>query len=145
VGSEIDKPEEERQTVEASAEEAGSERRQEPRVSVDIWIRQEFGHDVSYTHTADISTGGVQFDHGFPHPLGTEVELCFSLPGDPHEFKVAAEVVGSGLRQDLPVTHLRFLKMTVDEYVLLTRFVRGQLEPGAPEQPDQTKLEEEEP
>jgi hypothetical protein len=133
VSSDQDKPADPA-AVDEGADEAdessASDRRQEPRVSVDLWIRQEYGHDVSYTHTADISTGGIQFDHGFPHPVGTEVELRFALPGEQHEFKVAAEVVGSGLRRERPVTHLRFLKMTVDEYVLLTRFVRGQLEPG---------------
>jgi hypothetical protein len=127
----------------SEAEETGSERRQEPRVPVDLWIRQEYGHDVSYTHTADISTGGMQFDHGFPHPIGTEVELRFALPGAEHEFKVAAEVVASGLRRERPVTHLRFLKMTVDEDVLLTRFVRGQLKPGEQSRADRGEEDDE--
>jgi hypothetical protein len=99
------------------------DRRIDTRVPVDLWVKQEHEGEFSFSHTADLSPGGVKLDFGLPEPIGTVLALRFRLPGTEHEFNVKAEIVATGWQQDHPTTSLRFLEMTVDEYVIITRFV----------------------
>ena len=58
------------------------DRRESPRVSLELWMEELAGEDVYFRRTGNVSEGGVYFDRALPHELGTEVTLKFSLPGD---------------------------------------------------------------
>ncbi len=40
------------------------------------------GGDLYFHVSGDLSEGGAFFDRAIPHPVGTEVEVVFILPGD---------------------------------------------------------------
>ena len=106
-----------------AAERRQSDRRFDDRVPVRIWVDEERGRERCLRRTADLSPGGLQLDLGLPRPVGSRMRLKFSLPGTPHAFDVVAEVVSSSWPEDRPITNVRFLNLSGEEHILLTRFI----------------------
>ncbi|MFH1811810.1 MAG: PilZ domain-containing protein [Pseudomonadota bacterium] len=104
-------------------EDREAERRLETRVDVDLWVDQHHASEKTFCRAVDISPGGLRFDLGLAHEVGTIVNLRFSLPGDELPIEVKAEVVGAGWHGNRPVTHLRFVDLSGDNHVRITRFV----------------------
>ncbi len=69
------------------------ERRQSPRVEVDLWIEEQQGSTTSFRWTGNISSGGLFFENTIPHPLGTTVKLKFQLPGSKEIISVTGKTV----------------------------------------------------
>ena len=98
-------------TGKSAAERRRGERRGLRRIPVELWVRQEVEREVCLCRAADLSVGGMQFDYGLPHPIGTQVKLRFSLPGAPRPIEVAAEVVAASWTGRTPTTNLRFIDL----------------------------------
>ncbi len=98
------------------------ERRGHERVSVEIWLEEQLGEEILFRRSGNISAGGVQLDRGFPKPVGTQVRLSFSLPGDSRLIEVTAEVVGSEVSGDQMNTHLQFVDISDADTQRLERF-----------------------
>jgi hypothetical protein len=114
-----------------SKDEAGTDdRRLETRVDVDLWVDQQHASEKTYCRAVDISPGGLRFDLGLAHAVGTIVHLRFTLPGDTTPVEVKAEVVGAEWRGNRPVTHLRFVDLSGDNHVRITRFVENSSAPS---------------
>ncbi len=101
------------------------ERRLDDRVAVEIWFEEELGEEMSLRRTANLSPGGVQFDRGLPHPLGSKVRLCFSLPGEDYVFKLLAEVKAATWEDDRPLTNLEFLDLSGDDHIRISKFIEA--------------------
>jgi hypothetical protein len=100
-----------------------TERRLDARVPVDMWITAERDQERSYSHSADLSAGGMAIDCGWPHPIGTQVTLRFMLPGTEYEFNTEGEVVGASWVEGRPVTNLRFTNLSGDEHILISKYL----------------------
>lgn len=100
-----------------------TDRRLDARVPVDMWITAERDEERSYSHSADLSPGGMAIDCGWPHPIGTQVTLRFMLPGTQYVFNVAAEVVGANWIEGRPVTNFRFSSLSGDEHILISKYL----------------------
>ena len=59
----------------------GDERRAHPRERVAITMELTAGNDLYFHVSGDLSQGGAFFNRAIPHPIGTEVDLTFQLPG----------------------------------------------------------------
>jgi hypothetical protein len=72
-----------------------SDRRQDRRVPIDLWIEAEEGDDTYFHRAANLSVGGAYFTQTVPQKLGTQAHLKFGLPGDEAEIHCRGEIVSS--------------------------------------------------
>lgn len=74
---------------------AARERRATPRVEVELDCEERHEGTRFFRITKDLSTFGLSTRSGFPHELGTRLDLRLYLPDDPQDpVCVQAEVVG---------------------------------------------------
>jgi hypothetical protein len=103
----------------------GIQRRQVPRVNLELWMEEISGEDVYFRHTGNVSEGGVYFDRAIPHPLGTTVTLKFALPGDREMFVARGQVVhGAGSSDGLGMA-IMFISIEGDGKKRLKSHLRG--------------------
>jgi hypothetical protein len=69
-----------------------NERRRQSRLPIEIWMEEVSGDDVYFRRTSNISEGGVFFDRAIPHPVGTVLNLRFTLPDHPDLLEARGEV-----------------------------------------------------
>ncbi len=72
-----------------------SDRRQDRRVPIDLWIEAEEGPDTYFHRAANLSVGGAYFTQTVPQKLGTQAQLKFGLPGDETEIHCRGEIVSA--------------------------------------------------
>jgi hypothetical protein len=72
------------------------ERRDGPRIPLELWMEELAGDDVYFRRTGNVGEGGVFFDSAIPHERGTMLTLKFTLPGD-KEMVVARGKVVNGM------------------------------------------------
>ena len=101
------------------------ERRRAVRVSVVIPIEVRDARGFSLHSCSDLSVGGVYFDRAIPHPVGSRVELSFSLPGDDRVIVCAGEVA------NVPDAHaygmgVQFLDLSPADEAMIYEFIGGQ-------------------
>ena len=77
------------------------ERRQAERISLEMWVEERTERDRYFRRAGNLSRGGLRLDHTIPLPLGTKVNLTFTLPGDSAPVQVAAEIVSNAGPDDL--------------------------------------------
>jgi hypothetical protein len=78
----------------------GADRRDTPRVNLELWMEELSGEDVYFRRTGNVSIGGAYFDTPFPYEPGTEVTLKFGLPGSREMVVARGKVVSRGRGQD---------------------------------------------
>lgn len=88
-----------------------AQRREFPRVPLELWMEEVAGDDVYFRRTGNISEGGVYFDRAIPHALGTVVTLKFALPGDREMVVARGKVVNAADRQDGLGMSVRFVSI----------------------------------
>ncbi|MBN2360917.1 MAG: PilZ domain-containing protein [Deltaproteobacteria bacterium] len=116
-----------RATAEGTASERRrGERRSLRRITVELWVRQEYEREICLCRAADLSVGGMQFDYGLPHPVGTQVELRFALPGVEQRIEVSAEIIAASWTGRTPTTNLRFLDLSDENRRHLRAFLATQ-------------------
>jgi hypothetical protein len=93
-----------------------------------VKLRVEIG-PAEFLHvcqTADISESGALLRSKRLLPLHSELDLSFSLPGDPRVIEVRARVVRHAEEDGRPIgLGVRFTEMGDEERALLTRFIAG--------------------
>jgi uncharacterized protein (TIGR02266 family) len=82
------------------AEETG-ERRGEPRVPIEMWVEETTGSERYFRRAGNLSRGGLRLEHTIPLPVGTVVNLTFTLPGDKTPVAVSGEIVSAAAPEDL--------------------------------------------
>src|SRR5205823_5153246 len=61
---------------------AGEERRGAARIPIEMWVEETTGSERYYRRAGNLSRGGLRLEHTIPLPVGTSVNLTFTLPGD---------------------------------------------------------------
>ncbi|MBI3186189.1 MAG: PilZ domain-containing protein [Myxococcales bacterium] len=72
---------------------SADDKRKQRRIPVDLWIEVERGGELYYQRATNLSVGGAYFAQTIPLPLGTVVDLRFTLPGEEHQIGCKGEIV----------------------------------------------------
>ena len=80
---------------------SGSERRESPRIPVEMWVEESTERELYFQRSANLSVGGIFLENTIPHPKGTVVNLQFTLPGDTTPIKVRGEIVNAAASDEL--------------------------------------------
>lgn len=92
----------------------GKDRRDTPRVNLELWMEELNGEDVYFRRTGNVSIGGAYFDTPFPYEPGTEVTLKFGLPGSREMVVARGTVVSRGRGQDGLGMGVKFISIEGD-------------------------------
>jgi len=74
---------------------AETDRRGGPRIPIEMWVEETTNSERYFRRAGNLSRGGLRLDHTIPLPIGTVVNLTFTLPGDSAPVKVAGEIVST--------------------------------------------------
>lgn len=74
---------------------AAEDKRRQRRIPVELWIEVEGEGALYYQRASNLSVGGAYFTQTFPLPVGTKVQLRFSLPGDERQIECGGEIVNA--------------------------------------------------
>lgn len=103
---------------------AGQDRRAHPRHEVAITMELTAGNDLYFHVSGNLSKGGAFFNRAIPHPVGTEVELTFQMPGDDGPpIRCKGEVVNIPDDNDGLGMGVRFIDMPKDDQERIAEFV----------------------
>ncbi len=94
-----------------------SERREDNRIEIELWMEEVSGDDLYFRRAGNLSAGGVYFDAAIPHTAGTVITLKFSLPdtpGEDHMIHAKAEVISNGHEAKGVGMGLKFLSVEGD-------------------------------
>jgi uncharacterized protein (TIGR02266 family) len=90
--------------------EVAQERRDGPRIPLEMWVEETTGSERYFRRAGNLSRGGLRLEHTIPLPVGTKVNLTFTLPGDKAPIEVTGEIVSATAPEDLRMgvkfTHL---------------------------------------
>jgi uncharacterized protein (TIGR02266 family) len=101
-----------RDTIRAMAEVA-EERRGGPRIPIEMWVEETTGSERYFRRAGNLSRGGLRLEHTIPLPVGTNVNLTFTLPGDKEPIEVTGEIVSAAPPEDLRMG-VKFTKLNED-------------------------------
>lgn len=99
--------------------ELGEERRGAARIPVEMWVEETTGSERYFRRAGNLSRGGLRLEHTIPLPVGTTVNLTFTLPGENVPVSVTGQIVSATPPEDL--------RMGV-KFVDLTEQARTQIE-----------------
>ena len=103
------------------AEEIG-ERRGEPRVPIEMWVEETTGSERYFRRAGNLSRGGLRLEHTIPLPVGTIVNLTFTLPGDKTPVAVSGEIVSAAAPEELRMG-VKFLDPTPEALERIDAFL----------------------
>src|SRR5262249_59895511 len=72
-----------------------ADRRGGPRIPIEMWVEETTDSERYFRRAGNLSRGGLRLDHTIPLPLGTVVNLTFTLPGDSAPVQVHGEIVST--------------------------------------------------
>jgi uncharacterized protein (TIGR02266 family) len=107
---------------EVDGEQAAGERRETPRIPVEMWVEESTERELYFQRSANISVGGIFLENTIPHPKGTVVNLQFTLPGDTVPIKVRGEIVNAAASDELGMG-IKFLEVEVSAERRIADFV----------------------
>src|SRR5579872_359092 len=71
------------------------ERREGPRIPIEMWVEETTESERYFRRAGNLSRGGLGLDHTIPLPLGTIVNLTFTLPGDSSAVQISGVIVST--------------------------------------------------
>ena len=89
------------------------ERREGPRIPIEMWVEETTASERYFRRAGNLSRGGLGLDHTIPLPLGTIVNLTFTLPGDSSPVQVAGEIVSTAGPDELRMG-VKFINLTAE-------------------------------
>jgi uncharacterized protein (TIGR02266 family) len=98
------------------------ERRGEPRIPIEMWVEEITGSERYYRRANNLSRGGLRLDHTIPLPLGTVVNLTFTLPGDKAPVEVRGEIVSAAAPEELRMG-VKFIDLSPDARTRIDAFL----------------------
>jgi uncharacterized protein (TIGR02266 family) len=101
----------------------GSERRESPRIPVEMWVEESTERELYFQRSANLSVGGIFLENTIPHPKGTVVNLQFTLPGDTQPIKVRGEIVNAAASDELGMG-IKFLEVGPEDQRRISEFVQ---------------------
>jgi hypothetical protein len=88
-----------------------SERREGPRIPIEMWVEETTESERYFRRAGNLGRGGLGLDHTIPLPLGTVVNLTFTLPGDAGPVKIKGEIVSTAGPEELRMG-VKFIHIT---------------------------------
>jgi hypothetical protein len=85
----------------ASGPTSDGERREGPRIPIEMWVEETTESERYFRRAGNLSRGGLGLDHTIPLPLGTVVNLTFTLPGDSSAVRISGEIVSTAGLEEL--------------------------------------------
>jgi c-di-GMP-binding flagellar brake protein YcgR len=85
----------------ASGPMSDGERREGPRIPIEMWVEETTASERYFRRAGNLSRGGLGLDHTIPLPIGTVVNLTFTLPGDANAVTIAGEIVSTAGPEEL--------------------------------------------
>jgi uncharacterized protein (TIGR02266 family) len=79
----------------------GEERRLGPRIPIEMWVEETTDSERYFRRAGNLSRGGLGLDHTIPLPIGTTVNLTFTLPGDSGPVKLSGQIVSTAGPEEL--------------------------------------------
>jgi uncharacterized protein (TIGR02266 family) len=73
--------------------ERTKERRASVRLPVEMWVEDITDGGVVHRRAGNLSMGGLYLDQTIPLPIGTEIRLRFTLPGDSTAVTMTGRIV----------------------------------------------------
>ena len=104
------------------SEASGEERRASLRAPMRFRLRRADTSDALDSREGNISLGGFAW-HGAALSVGTQVEVCFTLPGSSEEFRVRGQVLNVSYGARGTSAHARFLDLPADVEQRIARYL----------------------
>jgi uncharacterized protein (TIGR02266 family) len=101
---------------------AAEERRGGPRIPIEMWVEETTGSERYFRRAGNLSRGGLRLEHTIPLPIGTVVNLTFTLPGDKTPVDVSGEIVSAAAPEDLRMG-VKFVDPTPDARAKIDAFL----------------------
>ena len=108
----------------AAAVEAESDRRDSPRVRVQLMVRDPVLGGSFEPREGNLSLGGIYFTAPHP-PSGPSLEIRLIVPGAREEVIVRGEVLHVSRSRSAFGTRVRFVGLSLDAELAIARFVEG--------------------
>ena len=97
----------------SSGPTADGERREGPRIPIEMWVEETTESERYFRRAGNLSRGGLGLDHTIPLPLGTLVNLTFTLPGDSNAVRISGEIVSTAGLEELRMG-VKFINISDD-------------------------------
>jgi uncharacterized protein (TIGR02266 family) len=104
------------------------DRRSGPRVPVQMWVEESSPDGLYFQRSANLSPGGMYLENTVPHPVGTLVNLKFTLPDGGPALEVRGEIVNAATDEQDFGMGLRFVDLPAETAERIARYVG---KPGA--------------
>jgi len=98
------------------------ERRGGPRIPIEMWVEETTGSERYFRRAGNLSRGGLRLEHTIPLPVGTHVNLTFTLPGDKSPIEVAGEIVSAAGPEELRMG-VKFVSPSADALAKIDAFL----------------------
>ena len=108
------------------------ERREWPRIPVEMWVEESTDRELYFQRGANISIGGIYLQRTIPHTRGTVINMQFTLPGDATPIKVRGEIVNVGETADELGMGVKFLDLADADRQRVESFIRRMAAQKAP-------------
>jgi uncharacterized protein (TIGR02266 family) len=102
--------------------EVAEERRGGPRIPIEMWVEETTGSERYFRRAGNLSRGGLRLEHTIPLPVGTSVNLTFTLPGDKAPIEVTGEIVSAAPPEDLRMG-VKFTNLSQDALTKIEAFL----------------------
>jgi uncharacterized protein (TIGR02266 family) len=96
-----------------------NERRNAVRVPVEMWVEESNDRELYFQRSANLSIGGMFLENTVPHPVGTVINIKFTLPGDTVKVMAKAQIVNASDSDSALGMGLKFidLETSVEERI----------------------------
>jgi len=102
------------------------ERRGGPRVPIEMWVEETTGSERYFRRAGNLSRGGLRLEHTIPLPVGTTVNLTFTLPGDKAPVEVVGQIVSATPPEDLRMG-VKFVELAAEAQARIDAFLDASL------------------
>jgi uncharacterized protein (TIGR02266 family) len=88
-----------------------------------MWVEETSKDGLYFQRSANLSPGGIYLENTVPHPVGTVINLKFTLPDEGMPIQVRAEIVNAATGDCDFGMGLRFVDLPADTAERIARFV----------------------
>jgi len=92
-------------------------------VPVRMWVEESGPQGLYFQRSANLSAGGIFLERTIPHPVGTIVNLAFTLPDEGAKLEVRAEIVNAASEDEALGMGLRFVDLSPEAAERIDRLV----------------------
>jgi uncharacterized protein (TIGR02266 family) len=96
---------------------------------VEMWVEEASAQGTYFYHSSNLSTGGIYLEKTVPHPVGTVVQLQFTLPGDEAPIRVRGKIVGAVAGDERLGMALNFVDADADVVARIRKYIDAAASP----------------